>query len=118
MEELYVKFIIVSLASCERKRTVLEGLFIKYWKVKYYKRILQKLVYEEKKVFIVGRYGLEIKLPFTDQDVMDMELSYLELYIRKILDIYDVPECYLCQELNCIQGKFGQQKKFYVIKSN
>lgn len=112
VEDFYVKFIIMRLAACERKKTLLESLMLKYQKEKYYKKLLSKLPYVEKGVLVVGRYGLEIELPFTENDIVDMELSYIELYIRTILDKYDIPECYLQRELNCMQGKFGKSKKW------
>lgn len=112
MEELYVKFIIMKLTVYERERTVWDRIWINFNKSKYYEKLYKRLPYKETGIYVMGIYGVEVELPFSGYEIADMEDGYLEQYIRKILDIYDIPECYLKRELGCMKGRFGREKKW------
>lgn len=111
MGELYIKFIVVSLVKCERKRSLIEKILLKH-RLNHKKRLLEKPLFEEKDCTVMGRHGVEVELPFTETDILNMEPDYLETYIRKILDIYDIPGCYLKRELSFLNERLEVNKKW------
>lgn len=112
VEDLYVKFIVMKLAAYERKKTAWNKISSHFYKAKYYRWLYKKLPYREKGISVMGCYGVEVELPFWENELADMQEHYLENYIKRILEIYDIPECYLEQRLSYMQGVFGKEKKW------
>lgn len=111
MGELYIKFIVVGLAKCERKLTLTQKILLRH-RLNHKKNLLQKPVFVEKECMVMGRHGVEVELPFSEGEILNMESDYLETYIRNILDIYDISGCYLKRELNFLNDRFELHKKW------
>lgn len=107
-----IKFIIVRPLQSERVVPFLEKLMRKYRRKRYQQKMLEKLPYKETVVTVMGRQGLEVELPFTGAELREMEKSYIENYIQRILDVYDISGCYLDNELSMLKHKFNMEKKW------
>lgn len=110
--ELCIKFIIVRPLKCERVVPFWEKLMRKYRRERYQQKMLEKLPYKETVVTVMGRQGVEVELPFTGAELREMEKSYIENYIQRILDVYDISGCYLGRELSMLKHKFNMEKKW------
>lgn len=109
---IHVRYIVMDVLKCERKRAFLETIRFKYRKNSYYKTIMKKLLYTVEEIILIGKQGIRIELPFTSAEIEELPRSYVEQYIQKILEVYGFTECYLCEKLKLLRGTFGKEKKW------
>ncbi|MBR3772050.1 MAG: hypothetical protein IKL07_07260 [Clostridium sp.] len=110
--ELYVKYIVMGIAKCPIKHTLIEKLWIKYRKEGYYQRLLEKASCKEEPITVIGKHGLRVELPFDQAQIQELPKNYVETYIRKILERYGIEGCYLCRELSFLNGRFDMEKRW------
>lgn len=111
-QELYVKYIVMGISKCQLKHTLREKLWLKYRKEAYYQRLLERLPCKEEPITVIGRQGLRLELPFDQVVIEELPKDYVETYIRKILEQYQIEGCYLCRELSFLNSRFDMEKKW------
>lgn len=112
MGEDMVKYLVVGINKCEKKIPWISKVWKLIKKENYNSKAIKKLAYHEEEIRIMDKCGLLIELPFNQEDISLIPLEYLEAYIQKILDIYDIPNCYLQKELNMLNDRFDMNKKW------
>lgn len=108
--DLYAKYIVMGISKCQIKHTLIEKLRLKYRKQAHYQHLLEKMPYEEESITVMGRHGLRLELPFDEMEIQALPKEYVETYIRRILEHYGIEGCYLCRELNFLNGRFDMDK--------
>jgi hypothetical protein len=71
-----------------------------------------RLVYSKEEIEVLGKRGVLIELPFVEEEAAELPKDYLEEYIRRILEVYDIPSCYLRRELHFLNDRFQMDKKW------
>lgn len=110
--DLYVKYIVMGIAKCSVRHTLIEKLRIKYRKKAYYRRLLEKVPCKEERITLIGKNGLRLELPFDQVELQELPKEYVETYIHKILEQYGIEGCYLCRELSFLNGRFDMEKRW------
>lgn len=112
LDELYIKFIVIGLLKCKSESNWLQKVWMKLKKCIKDIENKEQLVYNKEEVEVLGKKGVLIELPFVEEEALKLSKDYLENYIRKILEVYDIPSCYLRRELNFLNDRFQMDKKW------
>ena len=112
MDQLYPKFIVIELPKCNEKRTWIQKVFRMLSHYSYDADAIKRLNFNANEIMLIGTKGLRITLPFPKNEVKEIPEDYLDNYIRKILDLYDIPGCYLSRELSFLNSRFDMNKKW------
>lgn len=112
MGEQAIKFLVVGIDKCEKKIPWAYKILKFFHKNPYDIRGIQKLIYHKDEIVIMNKHGLLIELPFTQEEISTIPPEYLEAYIHKILEVYDIPNCYLRRELKRLNDRFDMNKKW------
>lgn len=73
---------------------------------------IKRLNFKADEITLIGKKGLRITIPFPEDEVKEIPEDYLDNYIRRILDLYDIPGCYLSRELSFLNSRFDMNKKW------
>lgn len=73
---------------------------------------IKRLNFKADEITLIGKKGLRITIPFPEDEVKEIPEDYLDNYIRRILDLYDIPGCYLSRELSFLNRRFDMNKKW------
>lgn len=112
MGEEAIKYLIVGSDKWEKKISWVSKILKLFQRNPYDSSAIKKVTYHKKEIRIMDKHGLLIELPFKQEEITSANSEYLEAYIRKILEIYDVPNCYLRRELNILNDRFDMNKKW------
>ena len=112
MEQVYPKFIVIELPKCNGKRTWIEKVFKMLSRHSYDVGTIKRLNFKADEITLIGKKGLRITIPFPEDEVKEIPEDYLDNYIRRILDLYDIPGCYLSRELSFLNRRFDMNKKW------
>ena len=112
MEQVYPKFIVIELPKCNGKRTWIEKVFKMLSRHSYDVGTIKRLNFKADEITLIGKKGLRITIPFPEDEVKEIPEDYLDNYIRRILDLYDIPGCYLSRELSFLNSRFDMNKKW------
>lgn len=112
MEQVYPKFIVIELPKCNGKRTWIEKVFKMLSRHSYDVGTIKRLNFKADEITLIGKKGLRITIPFPEDEVKEIPEDYLDNYIRRILDLYDIPGCYLSRELSFLYSRFDMNKKW------
>ncbi|SES78835.1 hypothetical protein [[Clostridium] polysaccharolyticum] len=112
MDELYIKFIVIGLLKCKSERSWLQKVWMKLKRHITDIQNKMRLVYSKEEIEVLGKRGVLIELPFVEEEAAELPKDYLEEYIRRILEVYDIPSCYLRRELHFLNDRFQMDKKW------
>ncbi len=112
MDEQAVRFVVVGTQKKEMPKSWISKIF-RAIVLKSDKIHLQKVLkFQKEDIYLLGKRGILVELPFEEEEVNSMPVQYLEDYIKKIIENYNVSCCYLRKELSFLKERFQANKKW------
>lgn len=99
-------------SSHKRNTSFLKQMLEKIFMKRYKMRENSKLLYYKEDISVMGKHGVSIDIPFTKEELEEIPRDYLQEYVKKILEVYDISTCYLKKELSILKDVFFVDKKW------
>lgn len=113
-ETVRPEFLIICLTPCSRKK-ILHVWKKKIFRERYFNKLYKKLPHKQKIIEVMHVCGLQIELPFIQEQMEEIDQDFLECYIKKVMDEYEFSSCYLERDLYFMRNRI-QSPKSWIFK--